>query len=255
MKAKCNKALQILRVVSHTNWGADRRVLLRLYRSLVRSKLDYGCFVYGAARKSYLKELDSIHHQGLRLVLGAFSTSPVESLYAEANEAPLSLRRQKLALQFYTKLYSCPSNSAYNCVFDPQYKVLFEHKTNAIKPFGLRMEEILEESEMDLNCIHESIISDTPPWLLKQPEILLHLTKYSKSDTNPSFFLEEYHTVKEQYPEYIHIYTDGSKIDDKTGCAAVLDDNVLQKRLPDKSSIFSAQILAVNLALDFISRE
>ena len=91
LKAKCHKALQLLRVVAHTDWGADKSTLLKLYKSLVRSKLDYGCFIYGSARKSYLRCLDSIHHLGLRLALGALRTSPVEGLYVEANEAPLSL--------------------------------------------------------------------------------------------------------------------------------------------------------------------
>ena len=76
LKAKCHKALKLLRVVAHTDWGADRSTLLKLYRSLVRSKLDYGCFIYGFARKSYLQCLDTIHHLGLRLALGAFRTSP-----------------------------------------------------------------------------------------------------------------------------------------------------------------------------------
>ena len=40
LKAKCLKALNLLKVLSHTNWGADRTVLLQLYRPLVRSKLD-----------------------------------------------------------------------------------------------------------------------------------------------------------------------------------------------------------------------
>ena len=30
---KCQKALNLLRVVSSMDWGADRKVLLRLYRS------------------------------------------------------------------------------------------------------------------------------------------------------------------------------------------------------------------------------
>ena len=55
LKAKCQKALNIIKVVSHYYWGADRKVLLRLYRALVRSKLDYGSFVYGSARASYIK--------------------------------------------------------------------------------------------------------------------------------------------------------------------------------------------------------
>ena len=121
LKAKCQKALQLLRVVAHTDWGADKLTLLKLYRSLVRSKLDYGCFIYGSARKSYLRCLDSIHHLGLRLALDALRTSPVESLYVEANEAQLSLRRERLALQYYTKLQSCPSNPAFECTIDPKY--------------------------------------------------------------------------------------------------------------------------------------
>ena len=100
----CQKALNLLRVVSNMDWGADRKVLLRLYRSLVRSKLDYGCVVYGSARQSYLRKLDSIHNQGLRLALGAFRTSPINSLYAEANEPSLNLRRKKLSMQYYLKL-------------------------------------------------------------------------------------------------------------------------------------------------------
>ena len=109
LKAKCQQALQLLRVVAHTDWGADKSTLLKSYRSLVRSKLDYGCLTYGAARKSYLRCLDSIHHLGLRLALGALRTSTVESFYVEANEAPLSLRREKLALQYYTKLQYTPA--------------------------------------------------------------------------------------------------------------------------------------------------
>ena len=119
LKAKCLKAMNLLKVLSHTNWGADRTVLLQLYRSLIRSKLDYGSIVYGSARKSYLVMLDTVHHQGLRLALGAFRTSPVESLYVEANEPSLYLRREKLALQYAVRLAANPSNPTYKVTFPP----------------------------------------------------------------------------------------------------------------------------------------
>ena len=48
----------------------------------------------------YLRCLDSIHHLCLRLALGVLRTSPVKSLYVEAILAPLSHRREKLALQY-----------------------------------------------------------------------------------------------------------------------------------------------------------
>ena len=113
LKAKCLKALNLLKVLSHTNWGADRTVLLQLFRSLIRSKIDYGSIVYGSARKSYLMMLDTVHHQGLRLALGAFRTSPVESLYVEAEESSLYLRREKLALQYPTRRAANPSNPTF----------------------------------------------------------------------------------------------------------------------------------------------
>ena len=58
LKARCMKALDVLKVLAATEWGADSNVLLQLYRALVRSKLDYGSIVYGSARKSYVKLLD-----------------------------------------------------------------------------------------------------------------------------------------------------------------------------------------------------
>ena len=76
LKAKCLKALVILKVLSSSDWGGDRTILLKLYRYLIRSKLDYGSIVYGSARKSYLKFLDTIYYQGLHLAVGAFSYFP-----------------------------------------------------------------------------------------------------------------------------------------------------------------------------------
>ena len=118
----------LARLLSHTSWGADRTTLLKLYRSLVRSKLDYGCIIYGSARKSYLQMLDPIHNQGLRLALGAFRTSPVASLYVEADEPSLYSRREKLSLQYAIRLAANPSNPAHEVTFPPNYVKLYMNK-------------------------------------------------------------------------------------------------------------------------------
>ena len=74
-------------MVAHTEWGADWRTLFKLYRWLIHSQFDYAIFVNRSVRSSYLKELNPIHNEGLRLVLGAFKTSPVDSLYTEVHKA------------------------------------------------------------------------------------------------------------------------------------------------------------------------
>ena len=48
---------------------SDLTTLLKLYWSLVQSKVDNGSIIYGTAVKSYVQMLDPIHNQGLRLAL------------------------------------------------------------------------------------------------------------------------------------------------------------------------------------------
>ena len=40
LKEKCCKTLKLLRVIAHKDWGADQHTLLKLYRILIRSKID-----------------------------------------------------------------------------------------------------------------------------------------------------------------------------------------------------------------------
>ena len=248
LKAKCTKALDIIKVVSSTDWGADRSILLNLYRSLVRSKLDYGSIIYGSARKSYLRMLDPVHHQGLRLSLGAFRTSPVESLYVEANEPSLSLRRIKLSLQYATKLKAHPSNPAYNCVFNPSYSDAFA-KSSKIPTFGLRIRPHLLESGINLEEIVSAPFPESPPWLFPQPKLLFDLRVYKKSETCPLVIQQHFAEIKDKYSDYKFAYTDGSKDGDKVACAAVSGRRAASCRLPDTSSIFTAEARAILLAL------
>ena len=53
--------------------------------------------------------LDPIHNQVLRLALGAFRTSPVASLYVEADGPSLYSQREKLSLQYAIRLAANPS--------------------------------------------------------------------------------------------------------------------------------------------------
>ena len=90
--------MNLFKIIAHQTWGADQSTLLTLYRTLIRSKLDYGAIVYGSARKSYLKISEPVANQALRICLGAYRTSPVCSLQVLAHEPPLELRREQLLL-------------------------------------------------------------------------------------------------------------------------------------------------------------
>ena len=60
LRTRCDKSLNILKVLSNTSWGADRISLLKIYRAIIRSKMDYGCQTYGSACSTYLKFTDQM---------------------------------------------------------------------------------------------------------------------------------------------------------------------------------------------------
>ena len=72
--------------------------------------------------------LDPRHNQGLRLALGAFRTSPVSSLYLEADEPSLYSRREKLSLKYAIRLAANPSNPAHEVTFPPNYVDLYKQQ-------------------------------------------------------------------------------------------------------------------------------
>ena len=217
--------------------------------------MDYGCIVYGSARQSYLRKLDSIHNQGLRFVLEAFRTSPVNSLYVEANEPSLNLRRKKLSLQYYLKLKSNLENPTFPVIFEPLYKDEFTEKEKVIPPFSLRCEADMNCIDVDVEDVASHKISEVPLWTLRSPTYNYFLASDKKATTDPMIFKNRFLEVKEQ--SYIHqeIYTDGSKDGEKVASAAVLDGELYQFRLPNNSSIFSAELKTIDLALNHIEQD
>ena len=127
LKEKCVKALNLLRVVAHISWGADQHTLSHPYRSLVRSKLDYGSVVYGFTRESYLRMLGLIQNHALRLCLGAFRTSTLHTaknaeytlfpqtwLFPEQSSLQCGLQRKIQSFLFF-KTESDPYNGHLHC--------------------------------------------------------------------------------------------------------------------------------------------
>ena len=197
LRKKCMKALNLLRVVSHTRWGSDEQTLLHLYRSLIRSKLDYGAVIYGSARKSYLQILEPIQNQALRLCLGAFRTSPVTSLHVEANEMPLDLRRRKLASEYCLRVSSTVNNPARSCIFSKQFTKIFDKHPNQIRPLSFRVSNDLSHIGFRQKDILLSSVPSVPPWLLSPPFVDFSLCEFSKLDTNADTFQSKFLEISE----------------------------------------------------------
>ena len=95
VETKCKKTINLMRSVSGNKWGASKKALLIIYRTLIRSRLDYGCEAYYTASKIHLAKLDQIQSACLRICCGAFKGTATSALQQDCGEMSLCLRRKR----------------------------------------------------------------------------------------------------------------------------------------------------------------
>ena len=174
------------------------------------------------------------------------------SYVTSSSSLALSSSVNSLALNYATQVKSNPNNPANDVIFNPNYEVLYDRNSKAIRPIGLRLKPIIESAGLNLENVRPKQVPDVPPWTLKQPTVLLNLSNCKKSSTSSVEFQSKFLELKSEYSDHFEIYTDGSKDDTKAGCASVSSLHTSKMRLPDNSSIFSAEVMALELALRFI---
>ena len=134
------------------------------------------------------------------------------------------------------------------------YVNLYEQKPKAIKSFGIRISPLLESANIKPQNIEKKTFHAKYSSLVYETtEILFDLHSGEKSESNPHILKDDFRKLQSRYKNYQQIYTDGSKEDSKVGCAVISDNHSNMQRMPDDSSIFTAEAKAIDLALDFIS--
>ena len=109
------------------------------YRSLIRSKFDYGCIVYDSASSRELESSESVSNEGMSISSGCFKPTLISSLYVIKEEPPLQIIRDKLSLEYYHKVKSLPQNPAFKFITSEQ-ETLYENK-NSPPPFAIRIKK------------------------------------------------------------------------------------------------------------------
>ena len=110
----------------------------------------------------------------------------------------------------------------------------------------------MENSTPLRRSVSVSSTINIPALCVKQLDILFDLPSGKKSKSNPHILKDDFRRLQSRYKNYQQIYTDGSKEDSKVGCAVISGNYSNMQRIPDDSSIFTAEAKAVDLALDFI---
>ncbi|GFW87125.1 putative RNA-directed DNA polymerase from transposon X-element [Trichonephila clavipes] len=252
LRKKCERSLNILKVLSNTLWGADRVSLIRVYQALILSRLDYGCVVYGSARASVLKRLDTVHHSALRICSGAFRTSPVTSLYVVCHQPPLELRRRQLSANYFIRAMSIPSHPLKPFALAIGLNGLYEARSFNIKHFSERAKAALNDAHLNNINIQENNILAFPPWDIQIFNYHNPFSGYDKSGTAAVIYHQLFSFHRSKYSKYIPVYTGGSKSAGHVGCDVVFNNTILSFSLHNSMSVFSAELTVILVALQHI---
>ncbi|MEW6552626.1 MAG: ribonuclease H family protein [Campylobacterota bacterium] len=238
LRAKCLNSINILKYLAHPRTGCNRKLLLQLYKSLIRSQLDNGAPIYSQSSKSSLKLSDTIQSSALRLALGALRSSPILSLCAEAGEPPLKYRFLTLTANFLASTAQFPQLPIYTPALCPQNSLLLPIESQICKK--LRLKPLLP------------ILSSIPPWLIPPPDIRLDLTNEPKTD-NTIYRQLIQNIISSKFPTHQLCFTDGSKSGPKTGYAYSIQGTITNHRLRNSASIFTAELHAIYSCLSHLT--
>ncbi|KAL4154298.1 hypothetical protein QTP88_002120 [Uroleucon formosanum] len=132
-----------LRAITGTRWGSHPSTLLLVYKAIIRSKLDYGCFLFGSASFSNWNRLNKVQSSCLRSIMGYVRSSPLPAIEVESSCPPSNIRCRWLAGKFLLKSLSYSSSPIFDLFYSlfltwryvPKNLPVISLVANSVSPF------------------------------------------------------------------------------------------------------------------------
>ena len=254
VRTRALKRVPLLKCIAGRQCGADRTILLRLYKSMIRPILEYGCQVFDGPANKAVASLECVQNTCLRIATGALRTSPVLPLQVEAHVHPLYLRRWELLLRYAMKVTSIADHPCAPLIDGtqalPDVDMTYMKRISGF-PIYERVTSISTILDFDLPLDVRTKLGVIPAWKRHQCDTRKLLTQ-PKAQLDQCEVLEAFQDFKHAHPNYHYVYTDGSKSAQGVGCAFVHGQLRHKTNLKPDYSIFTAEATAVLQAVNYI---
>ena len=237
--------LKLLAKISHSEWGGDKFDLLKIYKAIVRSKLDYASPAWQPwISPTSLYKLDVVQNKSLRLVTGQTRSTKVEALRAEAGTVSYKSISERETLKALEKAARLPSHH-------PKSEMLHidswpKNKRTSWRSKGTTTRKSLPPEASDRLPLKAQ---SRPPWTEKANyEIFPNLPGISRKDEISSADTKEIalNSLISHQADKI-LYTDGSAYAGSTkgGSAVIVAGNdprnpVVTEEILEKGSPFTS---------------
>jgi ribonuclease HI len=208
-KAKIRMAL--MKKLAGTNWGAEQKVLKKLYIGRVRPVLDYGMASTCTAAKTNADKTNRIQNQAMRIMTGAMQSSPITMLETTTGLHALEDRRDIKVLSQAAKFKRLTNHPMCERMSKPTKSRLkrssFVHHSRKLEK---RDPELLEHEPKPLQSYTAVPTWERSTFPTIQKTVPGIGNKGTQSTTaQKALTLAHIHS---SYPEeeWSHVYTDGS---------------------------------------------
>ena len=100
----CGRVSKKLDVLRGLAWTLDRKTLEILYKSYIRSIIEYGNIIYADCCQSDSQKLELLQKQAIRIITGCTMSTSSANLYRESCLESLEARRKKQKLIMFYKI-------------------------------------------------------------------------------------------------------------------------------------------------------
>ena len=254
LQKRCLRSMNILKFISGTKWGTNADTLLILYKSLIRSIIDYGCFIYYPKLKIFQQRLEAIQNSAIRISLGLRNSTPNNVLLSESKLETIEQRARFLCQCYVAKSLSNINMSTHKTIVSAKKELSLKRKKFNKNSLLLSCLSTLDNDYDNVyNRENYNLYNYDFELIFLELKINTEVGSEIKSSTDPNALVNK---IIEEH-KAIPIYTDGSKssTSESVGAASVCPQlNIFQTNsLPASCSIFTAESIAlvnaVNIAL------
>ena len=256
IKEKTFSKINLLKIIASSKYKTNTQDLLNIYKALILPKIEYGTLAYHTAAPTYLKILDPIHHKCLRICLGAFRTTPINSLYVESNIPSLNIRRKIACIQYYFRNQEIEKRTISTNFQNPNIDLAFINRKKGPYPIGMTIRKDLDLFKIGSPKIIIKRTPFFPPWFIPNLDICFELNKKQKKTFTPEELKLSFHLHRHE--SRTDIFTDGSKTTVGTGAGVAIysrlhdEYNCYKVKLNKLASVYTAELEAIKSGLQSI---
>jgi ribonuclease HI len=240
----------ILKALTSKKTILSTPLLLRIYKALIRSKLDYGASALINIPNSRIDTLEKTQNQLLHIIFGCLKSTPKALLHIESDIPPVKIRWQMLAANYFLKLSNKPYNPAFKTIkcmknFSGAWQI---RSIPACIP-SLKLIEKFQPNVFTLPHSNSPATAPIPPWKLFKIEIKLFPLSKTEAASNPSQTKIIFNKIIAplNHPNHVIAYTDGSVHTSASSCAIYIPKLLIQDAwlLTKHTNIFNAELNAI----------